>query len=703
MAEFDKGLLASEINSLYHTELERCRRDQPRWYEALAFLSGNQWVFFNERLGILDEMPMSQKERGKARITVNKIRPITERILAQVTQTRIMWRTVPTTSSEAGRMAARGWERWLTYQWQNKGLDKAVRDELMLWALCTGTGWLRTLWNPKGGKMKQVRGPVEPDGTETSDTEEPSEAEDFLSLLTGESEGAEEEGEPKLRTEEIPEGDIEFSVRSNFNVFIDPRATRWEEVTWLLEASFQSVQELKELYPDLADQIVSDVGSSTPNYSKRVLQKMSRTFSVDSVTGRTADGRYMQGTGVYAGNAIKDLVLVKEFWTQPTREYPQGRYVMVVGSTVLRAEDNPYGRIPYVPFNWFPTPGSLKTEGLIPSLTPLQKQLNMSYSQLLTNVKIHGNPPWLIHELSRVDLNGITDRSGAIILHNTKPGYQPPTRLPVPDVTSQLINTIRMIEQQLAELSGLAQANNGINPEGSRSGSMLQVLIRANNEIRRPAIARFRESLTAVGKLVMEITRRYVKEDRLIPVIGRNGEIVVTEFTTRDIENGLDVFIVAGDGYPDDPVARADYLLGLLNTGLFDKQDRKVRKLFVEALEFGDIQSIYDDGETDERVRIHDENYKLLHGEQVKVKSYDLHMEHAELHAKSMRTPEAQTIFLSNPEIEVTAQAHLDEHLDFLSAGSDTKASPAPAPGAVGVGGMGVPPELLGALGNLQG
>jgi len=387
--------------------------------------------------------------------------------------------------------------------------------------------------------------------------------------------------------------------------------------------------------------------------------------------GTTDDKRdkYTMGLGVDANDA-SDMTLVKEYWERPTKEYPNGRYAVVVGSELAEIKDNPYGELPYVQFTWFPRPGSAFSDGGVTALIPLQKQLNMLHSQLLTNVKKTVNSPWIVQR-GTVDNQSFNDASGVIIEYDQTKGPMqviPPRRAEAPNVVTQILMSIQSIESQMDQLSGFPLAARGQQMENRQSGTMIQAMRNASEESRKPLLSRYRESLTTLGKLLMRITRSFVTEDQLIPVVARDGMVMLEEFTTRDIENGYDLYITAGDGYPDDPAGRTDVLLSLSRTGMFDMKDRKTRQLFVNALPYGDIQSIYDNGQTAERVRIFGENMKMIKGTDVMVKAYDLHLDHAERHTTFMRSPEAQRVFTTNPDIEQLIQDHVNEHLSALGA-----------------------------------
>jgi hypothetical protein len=360
--------------------------------------------------------------------------------------------------------------------------------------------------------------------------------------------------------------------------------------------------------------------------------------------------------------------LLKELWVAPNQEHPQGRYVVVANDQVLDDRDNPYGRIPYCFCTWSPRPGSIYSDGLIPALCDIQREMNIAFSRQSSLLQVHSNPPWLVHQRSKVDPAAFTDRPGQIVIHDTPAGVAPPSRQPPPLVTTNYEHWIAQLEAQMQEVAGLRGASRGVNPEGVRSGTMLSLLINANAAGRRPVIARYREFLQDLAHLLMQITRRYVKEDRLVSVIGNDGTALVQEFTRQDIEHGFDVRVSVGDGLPDDPMARAEFVMGLARSGLYNLTEEETRVKLRKMIEFGNLADAYDE-DTQERYRIHGENLRMLGGQEAPVKPYDLHKMHADGVARFMRTYEAQQAFEQNPQLEQIFQRHLDTHLDWLAAG----------------------------------
>lgn len=683
--------LAAWVNDCYRQGLLRQRKEHPQWFLSISFLAGLQFVWYNEFSGVVDVIPRANG--WEVRIPINKLKPVAEQVLAQLLSSAPRFITTPNSSSERGYIASRAWQDWFNAIWSEEQAERQLRDVALLWAICAGRGWTRILWEADQGRQRTVRVPLEPGDEDTVHSAAASEDDADLMGALGKENGGEE---PLDREETVPEGKIGISCPSPFNVFTDHAASPYGPFRWLLEVSHVHRQEILDVYgAEIApDEFESSV---VPNYSRRAWYGLNRYFDASGMDATaTALGRMVKGAGVYSGDDASQTVLLKEMWVAPNKRYPQGRYVVVAGNQVLRCIDNPYGRIPYVPMVWFPRPGSDQSDGLIGQLRPLQKALNQAFGRMLSTLNFHASPPWVVEDGTIVDMRAFSDRPNNVIVYKSPygNGTGAPKREQPPQFTGNYSAVLEWIEREMENIAGIRPASQGINPEGSRSASMLQVLINQDREGRTNAVARYKESLTEMGRLIMEITRRFVTEDRVVSVIGRDGEAKTFEFTRADIDYGHDVRVSVGGFPPIAPADRVRVVESLTKSGYVDATTPQGRKLAAKILETGDLNVIFDGGDPVERLRIHTENLLMLEGEDVPVESFERHEDHAEGCAAFMRTPEARELFAKDSAAKQRFQGHLDRHINYLNVGQqptpfmpgEQGSSAAAGPAAVGAG-----------------
>jgi hypothetical protein len=707
--------LAAFVTALAERELNRQRIVHGDWFMNLAFGAGKHWVSYNSETGVVSEMPRIKV--WQVRIVLNNFPRLQWAIAAQLIRNRPQPQAVPMSSSEGDRMAARGWQHYFDFVWESQQVRRLLRDEMIPWTFYAGVGWLRVTWNADAGPVRTLALPRDPSPEdEPEDVEEPDEnagktpeGDDIAEML-----GVTEPllpPEPEVEDQDIPAGEIEFSAPSPFNVFMDPSAVNIRAAKWVLELSWVSRKAAEETYHK---KLVGGGAVSGSTYTTRIMQGLMKfsTWLAPIVTS-SASGSIQKGVGLTEGDELEDMILLHELWVRPSRQFPKGRYVVVAGDQTVRKGDNPYGgELPYVRLTGDPQPGSPYSGSVASQIRPIQMAVNRLVSQQIQQINLNGKPQWLLPKQAQVDLADVNDRAGGIIPYNGAMGFKP-ERLPAPYLGSFWSEEINFLLQQMDEISGLRKASRGLNPEGVRSAAALTALQDADEEGRAPLQERFQDAMTDAFRLVMKISKQYISEDRLVRVVGTDGNATVTEFRRSDVERCYDVRVAVDSGLPKSPSGRLAAVLGMIEKGLLNPMaDPKDKRLALRMLEFGELSAVLDGDEAPERERIHAQNLALLDGSPpVAVKSYDRHEEHAEGHARFMRSREAQVQFANDPEAEARCQAHLDKHLDWLQVGgqpevptspetlgggeSASPSSPADA-GVPGMAGGGVPASPMG-------
>lgn len=134
----------------------RCRtiRQQleRQWYINLAFYIGKQNVAVipissasSAATGVRLYIPPAPYYR--ARPIINRIRPIIRTELAKLTSQKPTATIVPSSSDAKDLAAAQAGEQIWDSTYREKKL-KAITRQTMLWTLCTGTGFMKTYWDP---------------------------------------------------------------------------------------------------------------------------------------------------------------------------------------------------------------------------------------------------------------------------------------------------------------------------------------------------------------------------------------------------------------------------------------------------------------------------------------------------------------------------------------------------------------------------
>lgn len=134
----------------------RCRsirqQIERQWYVNLAFYTGKQNVAVipvssasSAASGVRLYIPPAPYYR--ARPVLNRIRPIVRNELAKLTAQKPTATIVPSTGEDADLAAAQAGEQIWESVYKGKKIPNIFR-QAMLWALCTGNGFMKTYWDP---------------------------------------------------------------------------------------------------------------------------------------------------------------------------------------------------------------------------------------------------------------------------------------------------------------------------------------------------------------------------------------------------------------------------------------------------------------------------------------------------------------------------------------------------------------------------
>lgn len=673
--------LVVRTNALFDREIQRQAQEHPRIYRNICFYSGAQWVWWNKRCNQIEELP--REKDYSVRITENHTRGLVGRVISMLMRDNPKWQAIPLTSDEADRLAARTWKHFLDYEIDRMRVMNLLRNKALLWAMLAGRGWLEFGWDPDGGETRELRihrQPEEPAGEGGEGLDQGG----IADLLP-----------PEMQEEiqaMIPTGDLYCEAPSALNIFVDPSAEEWERTRWIGKVTFHHVQEVEDFAGLKPGTLRADVTSGVHHqYSVRVLEGMQETGRSSlyamgdgggTPTGQTSDGKYIRAMGLYDGDDVENMIAVKRLWVRPSREAPNGRYVIVAGDRCLNNKslgkakfDNPYRTLPFVPFYCYQQPGSQFCQSLVDDLYPGQVRINRLLSNDTAIHNMHRSPQWLVHENSLVDKRAFNDNPSQLIPYRGPSNVLPPKRLDPPNLVFDLRSRYELCISGLEKIASVEEASRGVNPSGGRSAAVVNALSAKSEEGHAILKSNYLDSLTECGRLVAKIAKRFINEDRIIPFIGNGGKTSAMLFKQAQIERCFDVRLTTDVGLPETLLGRTQLILQLTQANFLNLADPREKDIALKLLDSADIEGFFDMDESAERYRVHLENMVLLQGGDVEVKSYDLTRTHIEGHTKFMRSNTAQEAFAKDPEAEKRLQAHVDWHVAVRS-GSQVEANP---------------------------
>lgn len=586
------------------TRAEEARAALAReWLLNKSFIRGDQWYTADDSAGGLRSVP---RQSWRRQITVNGLFSIERVIVAKLTSQRPEPTVLPATNTDEDRSVARACERLIKYHFRKMGWD----IELTRWTsdlFSTGSGWWKVSWDPDAGETREI---------------DPLVADDL--------------GIPESERKR-KEGDLLVESVSPFEVLIDPGAKRMKDARWLVHVHLIHVDEVFERW---GEEVVPDSPSS---FGLSWIDNLDKQMELS-----------------------EDMVMVKEYWERPSKDFPGGRRILIAGGKVLEYEkpgpdERSIDKLPFVYCPFYPDTESFY--GLTPMNNGrgLQMNINQIYSLIMEQMGLAAHGKWLIPKGSGV--TKITSAPGEKIEYN--PTHGPPQWIRGDPVSPNMMNLTQMFREAQQYVLGLHEASLGM-AGSSQSGRSVLFQSEQDNTKLGPTLKCIRQSLRELGRMMLETWRDNADYELNYRILGENAVSEVKSMEAGEIRFS-DVEFQIESSLPNNKEARRQLVLQLVQMGLIDRE-RALR-----MLEFGDIADLLG-GEGRDKERARSENDLLFDGDQVAAAQYEDHAAHLESHIETMKE---QRFYDATDQIKQSFLLHIQQHAAMLQGG----VPPAPGPG----------------------
>lgn len=302
--------------------------------------------------------------------------------------------------------------------------------------------------------------------------------------------------------EPVFSGDLVYERVFGANLRRDPGAKSMEDAKWLEIIKMVRVDELKEMVEGDEDK------------TKMIQESTDETFIV-------FDGNQQNYS------QTKDQTMLREFYFKPCAEYPNGYFYIAVQSGILFEGELPFGLFPIVYQGFDEIQTSARGRSIVKLLRPYQIEINRAGSKIaehqvtLGDDKIISSPG---AKMTRgVDMPGV---------RNIQVSGPPPTIL-AGRSGEQYFAYLQAQISEMYEVSNISEDSEV--KEGADPFAQLFASIKNKKKFIIYA-EKFEYFLKDICFLSLELGKNYFTEDMLIPMIGRNEYVNISEFkTTKDL------------------------------------------------------------------------------------------------------------------------------------------------------------------------
>lgn len=526
----------------------RCRsiRQQleRQWYINLAFYAGKQNVQLlpvsNSSSGSSVRLYIPPAPYYRSRPVINRIRPIIRTEMSRLTSQKPSATVVPSTGEDRDLLAAQAAEQIWDSVYRQKKIGSIFR-QTVLWTLCTGTGFIKSYWDPT--KKSPQWQPFSPEQAQ------------MAAMMGG----------PK---EPPPDGDFCFENVTPFHLFVP-----------------EMMQEDIENQPYLIQ-----VQTRSPEWI-RIHYKMDVEPNVMQASDILNDS-FLNLVG--AGDFKRDSVLCYEVWVKPgnVEFMPNGGMFSIVGDKLAQfVEGNPYlhQQYPFTKFPHIPT-GRFYGDSVISDLVPIQREFNRTRGQIVESKNKMGHPQLMAPKGSIV-ASKITTEPGQVVEYEL--GFPPPTPLPLQNLPAYILQEIDRQLMDFEDISGQHQVSKGQVPSGVTAATAINYLQEQDESMLSTTFAEIEDGFEKIGYQTLCYVKQYWDLPRQVKVVGRDGVFNVLTFQGTDLRDNTDLRIESGSALPTSKAAKQAFLMDMMQQGFIPPEKG------LELMDMGGVQRLYEEVKID--------------------------------------------------------------------------------------------------------
>lgn len=252
--------------------------------------------------------------------------------------------------------------------------------------------------------------------------------------------------ESQIESELVPSVDFV----SIWNIFPTPEATSLEEAEYVIQRSYLSSIQLRELaknqegfLPEVIDEVIAkNIGEVSGQDQSEHPKSIEETNS-----HRVKRFEVLEFWGKLDGEDLKGHLPINEEDFKTTMDV----VIHVVGHKVIRMALNPFdGKKPYMMAYWQRNPESIWGDGIYYSIRDVQHLLNFAYAMMVEGKELSSVPMTVVNPAAFESGTNLEEiRAGKQFKVRTGMSVQDAfSSIVIPDVTNGLLNLIQVLERE---------------------------------------------------------------------------------------------------------------------------------------------------------------------------------------------------------------------------------------------------------------
>lgn len=383
----------------------------------------------------------------------------------------------------------------------------------------------------------------------------------------------------------IMEGEFNIKVPNIWDVYIDPDASRWCDVSYIFERIVLPWEEAVFKFPEKIELLKKyrkerlDRSEAAGQQSESLIKNPK--YDVVELFEYWEKGTPMNGFLGRHCICTEQGHLITEMMANPER------YSAPSGSKKDTRKRLAKAVLPYQIFTEIDVPNTVWGKSFVEYTTSLQDNLNRIDNVTLENMQAHGVARLILPEGAEIADDSITNSPWDIvkITGNQPPFFQSP--MPMPQVVPDLMARYKM---GLDDMSGVNESMFG-QQSRETSGFSMQYATNQGNMIRRRLFNKYVLFVEDIYNNYLRIVQKHWEIPRTIKVLGKEKAFEAIDIKGADIDGGYDLVVEYGASLSLDPTTRREEILTLMP--LFEKAGVEPRQI-MQMLKLNELSSMYD-------------------------------------------------------------------------------------------------------------
>lgn len=473
-------------------------------------LRGDQWLYWDGRR---KDYANIRREPSEVRVTVNQMMNIERSIISRLTLNPPTPVVIPASDTIDDITRATASEMALRYFWlsdrQTRKWQKAIR-----WLSQTGNVGLHTYYEPGHTVAKAA------------------------DSMPGDEELEGPRPEKVVGTDKVL-GKVKCDVVSPLNMFFEPGVHDPDDARWVAIRSYATKAELKDTYPDKSEKI-------------------------EGIPTSSDESRYPYETYVPKGR----VEVFEVYWRD-------GRHAIISGDVYLQTEfsEDVRDTFPVRLVRYHVIEGDLWGQGPMVQIADLQQLYNRTRTQIHANVRLMGNPPWLIPRTADVRRGTIMNKPGGIVRYT--PGGGAPTPASPQQLPSHVLREPALLREEMSDVAGAHGITLGRRESGVKSGVHARTLTQQDSA---QLLSTQHEIVSAVEDTMLTVLllmKRHYTEQRVIKMLDNAGAPAWRTLSNTDIVDNPEVFVDGNTLFRVDAANRESRALEMVQLGLMTPEEAR--------------------------------------------------------------------------------------------------------------------------------